>query len=69
MMKVQLACKHSSFKNADLVAIQSFEPQAQIFNLSIFGKILYFPSKFSEGYILKIENNRKTLNLFVNDCK
>jgi uncharacterized protein YkuJ len=38
-MKVHVAWEHSSFKNVDLVAIQSFETQAQIFNLSIFGKI------------------------------
>ena len=43
-MKVHVAWEHSSFKNVDLVAIQSFDPQAQIFNLSIFGKIWYFPS-------------------------
>jgi hypothetical protein len=38
-MKVHVAWEHSSFKNLDSVAIQSFDPQAQIFNLSIFGKI------------------------------
>ena len=38
-MKVHVAWEHSSFKNVDLVAIKSFDPQAQIYNLSIFGKI------------------------------
>ena len=38
-MKVHVAWEHSSFKNVELVAIQSFDSQAQIFNLSIFGKI------------------------------
>jgi hypothetical protein len=40
-MKVHVAWEHSSFKYVDLVAMQSFDPQAQIFNLSIFGKKRY----------------------------
>ena len=65
-MKVHVAWEHSSFKSVDLVAIKSFDPQAQIFNLSIFGKIWFFPSTFSEGY-QKLNPTDKTLNLFVND--
>jgi hypothetical protein len=42
-------CEHSSFKNVDLVAIQSSDPQAQTFNWPIFGKVRYFPPKSSEG--------------------
>jgi hypothetical protein len=38
-MKVHVAWQHSSFKNVDLVAIQSFDPQARIFNWQIFGKV------------------------------
>jgi hypothetical protein len=37
-MKVHVTWEHSSFKNVDLVAIKSFDHQAQIFNLLIFGK-------------------------------
>jgi hypothetical protein len=37
-MKVHVGWEHSSFKNLDLVAIQSFDPQAEIFNFLIFGK-------------------------------
>ena len=37
-MKVYVAWEHSSFKNVDLVAIQSFDPQAVIFNLQIVTK-------------------------------
>ena len=59
-MKVHVAWDHSSFKNVDLVAIQSSDPQAQIFNWPIFGKVLYFPPKSSEGY-KKLKRNDKTL--------
>ena len=40
-MKVHVAWEHSSFKNVDLVAvtIQSFDPQARVFNWRIFGKV------------------------------
>ena len=67
-MKVYVAWEHSSFKNVDLVAIQSFDPQARIFNWPIFGKVWYFPTKSSEGY-KKLNPNDKTLILFVNDHK
>ena len=55
------AWEHSSFKNLDLVAIQSFEPQAWIFNRPIFVKLWYFPPKSSEGYT-KLKPNNKALN-------
>ena len=64
-MKVYVAWEHSSFKNVDLVAIQSFDPQAQIFNRPIFGNLCYFPLKFSEGY-QKLKRNDKTL-IFVDN--
>ena len=38
-MKVYVTWEHSSFKNVELVAIQSFDPQAQVLYWQIFGKL------------------------------
>ena len=59
-IKVQLAWERPSFKNVDLVFIQSSDPQARIFNRPIFGKLWYFPPKSSEG-CKKLKHNDKTL--------
>ena len=58
-MQVHVAWEHYIFKNVDLVAIQSFDPQARIFNWPIFSKLCY----------TKLKPKDKTLNLFVNDLK
>jgi hypothetical protein len=39
-MKVHVAWEHSSFKNVDLAAVQSSDPQAQMFNSQILGSYL-----------------------------
>ena len=57
-MKVHVASEHSSFKNVDLVAIQSYDPQALLFDLPVFGKVCYFPPKSSEGYARTIQHDR-----------
>ena len=60
-IKVHVAWEHSSFKNVDLVVIQSSDPRAWIFNWSIFGNILYFPLKSLEGY--KNVNKKRKLSI------
>jgi hypothetical protein len=65
---VYVACEHSSFKNLDLVSIQSSDPRAQKFTRQIFVKVCYFHPKSSDGYN-KLKLKDKTLNLFVNDLK
>ena len=62
-MKVHVAWEHSIFKNMDLVAIQSSNPQAWRFNWQIFGKVWYSPLKSAEGY-KKLKHKDTTLNLF-----
>jgi hypothetical protein len=54
----------SSITNVDFVAIQSVDPQAQIFNWLILGKVWYFPQKSSEGF-KKLKDKDKTLNFLV----
>ena len=59
---------HVNIALRTVFAIQSFDPQTQIFNWPIFGKVLYFPQKLLEGYT-KLKQKDKTLNLVVNDHK
>ena len=58
-MKVYVAWEHSSFKNVDLVAIQSFDPQAQIFKLQYEFNIQY---EASENLIKNLSD--PCLNIF-----
>ena len=60
--------KYWHLTNVDLVAIQSSDPRAQIFNSQIFGQSMIFPQKYSEA-CEKLTPKDRTLNHFVNGHK
>jgi hypothetical protein len=52
-------------ENVDLVAIQSSDPQARIFNWPIFGVVRYVPPKSSEGHSkLEPKDNNQISNFW-----
>jgi hypothetical protein len=53
-MKVYVVCEHSSFKNVDMVAIQSLDPQARILNRPILSQ---------NYYILSVRNNEEAMEI------
>ena len=62
-MKVCVAWDHSSLKNVDLVANQSFDLQAWILCSLIFGQSMIFSSEIF-GRLSKLALKNITINLF-----